>query len=86
MSITTHNALRCAIGLTALLGAPLAGAAQREGCHIEEIVDEDGDLQIQMESEWINMHLQPSIGSTVVRFVFRPTNNDILDEIQPNHP
>ena len=62
---------------------PAAAAGQREGCHIEEIVDEDGDLQVQMESEWINMYIQPSIGSTVVRFVFRPTGNDILDEIQP---
>jgi len=68
----------------ALAAAPrFVGAEQREGCHIEEIVDEDGDLQIQMESEWINMHLQPSIGSTIVRFVFRPTNNDILEMIQP---
>ena len=65
------------------LAASFVVAAQREGCHIEEIIDEEGDLQIQMESEWINMHIQPSIGSTVVRFVFRPTNNDILDEIQP---
>ena len=74
-----------AIGVVAGPGASPAPAAQREGCHIEEIIDEDGDLQIQMESEWINMHLQPSIGSTVVRFVFRPTSNDILDEIQPKY-
>lgn len=72
--------------LLLLLAAPaprLAAAAPREGCHIEEIVDQDGDGQILMESEWISMHLQPTLQSMIVRFVFRPTGNDILDEIQP---
>lgn len=55
----------------------------REGCHIEEITDQDGDLQILLESEWITMHIQPGLGSTIVRFIFRPTGNDILDEVQP---
>jgi len=83
MSKAARATIRFLLWVGTILGAVCATAAQREGCHIEEIIDEDGDLQIQMESEWINMHLQPSIGSTVVRFVFRPTNNDILDEIQP---
>ncbi len=67
-----------------LAAATLAMAQQqREGCHVEEIVDQDGDPQVLMESEWISMHLMPSMQSMVVRFVFRPTGNDILDEVNP---
>ncbi len=67
----------------ALPGTARAAGQQREGCHIEEITDQDGDGQILMESEWISMHLQPTLQSMIVRFVFRPTGNDIMDEIQP---
>ncbi|MCX5660380.1 MAG: hypothetical protein NTW19_11745 [Planctomycetota bacterium] len=63
--------------------APAFAADARQGCHIEEIEDQDGDLQVLMESEWISMHLQPSLQSTIMRFVFRPTGNDILEAAQP---
>ena len=73
------------LGLTCVISST-AFAQKREGCHIEEITDQDGDLQILMESEWISMHLQPSMGSTIVRFVFRPTGRDILEEVIPKFP
>ncbi len=60
-------------------------AAERQGAFIEEIEDEDGDLVIVMETDWISMRLMPAIGSTVVRFVFRPTQNEILDLTQPKN-
>src|ERR1043165_6319316 len=56
-----------------------------EGCHVGEITDQDGDLQIQMESEWISMHLMPANQSEIVRFVFRPSGNDIEVETNPKY-
>jgi len=38
-----------------------------------------------METDWINMHLMPAIGSTVIRFVFRPTQNEICEIMQPKN-
>ncbi len=73
----------CRLALLSLAAIPLLAGAQREGASIAEVTDADGDLQIQMESEWISLQLQPQLGSTIVRFVFRPTGNDILDEISP---
>jgi len=61
------------------------GAQERQGAFIEEIEDEDGDLVILMETDWISMRLMPAIGSTVIRFVFRPTQNEILDVVQPKN-
>ena len=77
--------LACALCLlpTALL--PPASAAERQGAYIAEIEDEDGDLVIAMETDWISMHLMPAIASTVVRFVFRPTQNEIVDATQPKN-
>jgi hypothetical protein len=57
--------------------------AQEGGVFIGEVEDKDGDLQILMESKWISMHLMPSESMTIVRFVYRPTGNDILSEVQP---
>jgi len=60
-------------------------AQERQGAYIEEIEDEDGDLVIIMETDWISMRLMPALGSTVIRFVFRPTQNDIVDVVQPKN-
>ena len=58
-------------------------AVEPQGAYIAEIEDEDADLVLAMETDWISMHLMPAIGSTVVRFVFRPTQNEIIDVTQP---
>ena len=63
---------------------PLA-AAETEGVHCSSVVDQDGDEVILLESEWISMRLMPAIGSTVARFVFRPTQNEICDVTQPKN-
>lgn len=63
----------------------LAQANQRQGAYIAEIEDDDGDKVIQMETDWISMQLMPDIGSTVVKFTFRPTQNEILDLVQPKN-
>jgi hypothetical protein len=60
-------------------------ADERQGAYIAEIEDEDGDQVIVMETDWISMRLMPAIGSTVVKFVFRPTQNEILDLMQPKN-
>ena len=70
--------------LLSLLPALLIGQ-ERKGAFIEEIEDEDGDKVVLMESEWISMRLMPAIGSTVIRFVFRPTQNEIIDVVQPKN-
>lgn len=67
------------------LAAPPARAGESRGAFIKEIEDEDGDLVIVMETDWISMRLMPAIGSTVIRFVFRPTQNDIVDITQPKN-
>lgn len=73
-----------------LLVAALAPAArpaeeggQPSGVCIREIEDSDGDPQILMESKWISLHLMPSESMTIMRFVYRPTGNDILRDVQP---
>ena len=74
------------LAVVAVVLLPLLAAAQeRKGAFIEEIEDEDGDKVILMESEWISMRLMPAIGSTVIRFVFRPTQNEILDAVEPKN-
>ncbi|MGD0091012.1 MAG: hypothetical protein ABSE73_13925, partial [Planctomycetota bacterium] len=82
-SVASHLVLFLAAGVFFCLPARTGEGQAREGCHVEEIVDQDGDLQLLLESEWITMHIQPGLGSTIVRFVFRPTGNDILGEMQP---
>ena len=88
------NELR--IGKAAVLGATvwlgLVGgwlnhvvAAERQGAYVAEIEDDDADQVIVMETDWINMHLMPGIGSTVIRFVFRPTQNEICEIMQPKN-
>ena len=70
--------------LLVLLLSSTAGAQETtSGVYIGEIEDNDGDLQILMESKWISMHIMPSESMTIVRFVFRPTGNDILADVQP---
>ncbi|MBS3761901.1 MAG: hypothetical protein KGZ25_01235 [Planctomycetes bacterium] len=59
------------------------GGDHSSGVYIGEVRDKDGDLQILMESKWISMHLMPSESMTIVRFVYRPTGNDILRDVQP---
>lgn len=74
------------VALMVLIAGALPGGAQeRKGAFIEEIEDEDGDKVVLMESEWISMRLMPAIGSTVLRFVFRPTQNEILDLVDPKN-
>ena len=68
-----------------LLALTTASAQERQGAFISEIVDEDGDQVILMETDWISMRLMPGIGSTVINFVFRPTQNDIVDLMQPKN-
>ena len=76
----------CAVGLAVLgAGTVRLGAGEAQGAYIAEIEDEDADLVIAMETDWISMHLMPAIGSTVVRFVFRPTQNEIIDVTQPKN-
>ena len=58
-------------------------AQSREGAHIEEIEDQDGDPMVLLDSEYISMFISPEYQSMVMRFVFRPSGNDILDEINP---
>ncbi|MBI2193965.1 MAG: hypothetical protein HYU36_18465 [Planctomycetes bacterium] len=58
-------------------------AQSREGARIEQIEDQDGDPMILLDSEWISMYLSADYQSMVMRFVFRPSGNDILDEINP---
>ena len=60
-------------------------AQQRQGAYIAEVEDEDGDLNILMETDWISMRLMPAIGSTVIRFTFRPTQNEICEIVQPKN-
>jgi len=74
-----------ALLMTCLAGNSPLYAGEVRGAYIAEIEDEDGDLVIAMETSWISMHLMPAIGSTVVRFVFRPTQNEILDVMQPKN-
>ena len=69
----------------ALCVAQALWAQERQGAFIEEFEDEDGDLVILMETDWMSMRLMPAIGSTVIRFVFRPTQNDIVDVVQPKN-
>ncbi len=66
-----------------LLGVTYAG--EQQGAHIVETDDEDGDRVIAMETDWISIHLMPALGATAVRFVFRPTQNEILDVTQPKN-
>lgn len=83
---TTLSTVTCWFAMAAVALLPLLAAAQeRKGAFIEEIDDEDGDKVILMESEWISMRLMPGIGSTVIRFVFRPTQNEILDVVDPKN-
>ncbi len=79
------GALLVAVLLLLASLAPFLQAQERKGAFIEEIEDEDGDQVILMESEWISMRLMPAIGSTVIRFVFRPTQNEILDLMDPKN-
>ncbi|HWE04481.1 MAG TPA: hypothetical protein VG326_18900 [Tepidisphaeraceae bacterium] len=58
---------------------------QRQGAYIAEIQDEDGDKVIQMETDWMSMLLMPDIGATVTKFTFRPTQNEILELVQPKN-
>jgi len=69
--------------LAVLLAASVRAQESSAGVFIGEVEDKDGDLQILMESKWISMHVMPSESMTIMRFVFRPTANDILSEIQP---
>ena len=63
----------------------LAQQNPRQGAYIAEIQDEDGDKVIQMETDWMSMLLMPDIGATVTKFTFRPTQNEILDLVQPKN-
>ena len=76
-------AMLCALG--AISTPAFAQQNQRQGAYIAEIEDDDGDKVIQMETDWISMQLMPDIGSTVVKFTFRPTQNEILDLVQPKN-
>ena len=69
------------------LAAPVrsACAQERQGAFIAETEDDDGDLVIIMETDWISMRLMPAIGSTVISFVFRPTQNEVLEVVQPKN-
>ena len=78
---------RTILFLTILLLVLTTGTAparsRSSGVYVGEVRDRDGDMQILMESKWISMHLMPSESMTIMRFVFRPTGNDILREVQP---
>ena len=74
-----------AILLLAALAAWPAAGRERQGAFITETEDDDGDLVIIMETDWISMRLMPALGSTVVSFVFRPTQNDIVEITQPKN-
>ena len=74
------------LSLALLLAWPgTAVAGERQGAYVADIEDEDADQVIIMETDWINMHLMPAIGSTVIRFVFRPTQNEICEIMQPKN-
>jgi hypothetical protein len=60
-------------------------AAEKQGAYIADGEDDDADQVIVMETDWINMHLMPAIGSTVIRFVFRPTQNEVCEITQPKN-
>jgi len=64
-------------------GGAVRAQEEAPGVFIGEIEDKDGDTQILMESKWISMHVMPSESMTIMRFVFRPTGNDILADVQP---
>ena len=66
-----------------LVSAASVHAQSREGAHIEEVEDQDGDPMVLLDSEYISMFISPEYQSMVMRFVFRPSGNDILDEINP---
>ena len=86
-----HNRQPCAFPIIAILSsliltAPaIAQQNARQGAYIAEIQDEDGDKVIQMETDWMSMLLMPDIGATVTKFTFRPTQNEILDLVQPKN-
>ncbi|MCX5661065.1 MAG: hypothetical protein NTW19_15360 [Planctomycetota bacterium] len=70
--------------------APAGGArttrkTERQGAFIAEIEDDESDPVITMETDWIAMRLYPQAASTVVRFVFRPTQNEILEPTMPKN-
>jgi uncharacterized membrane protein len=69
----------------AAIGPDVGYAGERQGAHIIEMDDEDGDRVIAMETDWISMHLMPALGATAVRFVFRPTQNEILGVTHPKN-
>ncbi|MBI2194480.1 MAG: hypothetical protein HYU36_21085 [Planctomycetes bacterium] len=71
--------------LLLFLGLSPSPAQERQGAFIAETEDEDGDLVIIMETDWISMRLMPALGSTVSSFVFRPTQNEILEVVQPKN-
>ena len=73
------------VPLCLCVSVPSLPAAERQGAYIAEIEDEDADQVIVMETDWISMRLMPAIGSTVARFVFRPTQNEICDITQPKN-
>lgn len=80
---------RCAPTLLACIALAfaadaLAGGA-REGAFIAEIEDDDADALIVMETDWISMRIMPAIQATVIRFVFRPTQNEIVEITQPKN-
>ena len=72
--------------LFSLLAVTLtAFAGERQGAYIAEVEDEDGDLVIVMETDWISMRLMPQIGATVIRFCYRPTQNETCEIMQPKN-
>ena len=80
-----HSIRLLALSLSLLLIVSTSFAQERQGAFIAEITDEDGDQVILMETDWISMRLMPGIGSTVINFTFRPTQNDIVDLTQPKN-
>ena len=66
-------------------GGNMALAQERQGAFIAETEDDDGDQVIIMETDWISMRLMPALGSTVTSFVFRPTQNEVLEVVQPKN-
>ena len=83
-SVSTTSLLSL-LALAFLLVTSLAPAQERQGAFIAELTDDDGDQVILMETDWISMRLMPGIGSTVINFTFRPTQNDIVDLTQPKN-
>ncbi|MCL1856857.1 MAG: hypothetical protein FWF84_04340 [Kiritimatiellaeota bacterium] len=87
-SISHLRYLRLKLGtLSAVVAAVMGSAAMaaQEGVHVSTTVDDDGDEVILMESEWISMSLLPWRQALIHRFVFRPTNNDIVAPTNPKH-